>query len=129
MVDTGLQIYCVCIALKLTFFLLLDNPMLWNRSTSEFHLALIAGRIDDWRSISPLLGLSAVDDFTILGENAHSVPTQRVAMLRKWKQKQGQKATYKELHRVFSQCERADLADFVLELVTDSSKESELTNM
>ena len=103
--------------------------MLWNQSTYEFDLPRIAARIDDWRSISPCLGLSAVDDNTILGESPHSVPTQRVAMLRRWKQKQGKKATYNELHRVFRQCERADLADFVQQLVTDSSKESELTNM
>ena len=103
--------------------------MLWNQSTSEFHLPLIAAHIDDWRSISPCLGLLAVDDSTILGESPHSVPTQRVAMLRRWKQKQGEKATYKELYRVFRQCERADLADIVQQLVTDSSKESELTNV
>ena len=105
--------------------------MLWNQSTSEFHLPLIAARIDDWRSISPCLGLSAADDSAILGESPHSVPTQRVAMLRRWKQKQGEKATYKELYRVFRQCERADLADFVQQLVTetDSSKESELTSI
>ena len=49
-------------------------------------------------------------------------------MLRRWQQKQGVKATYKQLREVFEQCERADLVEIVKQLVTGLSEESELTN-
>ena len=63
----------------------------------------------------------------ILGKATHSVPTQRMAMLRKWQQKQGEKATYKQLREVFEQCERADLVKVVKQLVDGLSEESEPT--
>ena len=50
-----------------------------------------------------------------------------MAMLRKWQQKQGEKATYKQLREVFEQCERADLVKVVKQLVDGLSEESEPT--
>ena len=46
-------------------------------------------------------------------------------MLRKWQQKQGENATYKQLREVFEQCERADLVKVVKQLVAGLSEESE----
>ena len=63
---------------------------------SEEHLAKIATWITDWRAVSPFLGLSEADEIAIL-ESTHSVPARRMAMLRKWKQKRGKKATYMRL--------------------------------
>ena len=102
---------------------------LWNQPFSEIHLAKLAAHIDDWRAISPLLGLTAADDSAILGEAPHSVPTQRAAMLRRWKQIQGKKATYGRLYQVFEQCKRADLVEKVKQLVADLPKESKLTKL
>ena len=42
-------------------------------------------------------------------------------MLRKWKEKQGAKATYKRLCRVFEDCDRADLVDKVKQLLAESN--------
>ena len=61
-------------------------------------------------------------------ESVHSVASQKVAMLRKWKQKEGRKATYRELYLVFKQCKRVDLAESVEQLVTETSEESKPTN-
>ena len=87
---------------------------------------MIAAHIDDWRAISPFLGLTAADESAILGEAPHSVPTQRVAMLRKWKQILGKRATYEKLCQLFGLCRRTDLVEIVQQLVTRSSEESEL---
>ena len=101
---------------------------LWNQPISdEAHLARIAARIDDWQEISSFLKLTTADESAILGKATHSVPTQRMAMLRKWQQKQGEKATYKQLREVFEQCERADLVKVVKQLVDGLSEESEPT--
>ena len=98
-----------------------------NHPLSEVHFARIADHIDDWRAISPFLGLTAADESAILGEAPHSVPTQRVAMLRRWKQLLGKRATYEQLRQVFEQCRRTDLVEIVQQLV--SSEESELINV
>ena len=64
----------------------------------------------------------------IVGSPApRSVPAQRLAMLRKWKQKLGSKATYDELARAFRSCDRQDLVDRISELLTDSSSDEEGT--
>ena len=48
-------------------------------------------------------------------------------MLRRWRQKQGEKATYKQLREVFEKCKRADLVVVVKQLVAGLSEESEAT--
>ena len=86
-------------------------------------LVKIASRVNDWRAIAPSLGLSSADETAILGEAPHSVPTQRMAMLRKWRQKLGRAATYKRLCQAFEDCERTDLVELVQQLTNSSFSE------
>ena len=88
---------------------------------SEDHLAVISDAITDWRAVSPFLGLTEAEEIAILGSHPHSVAAQKIAMLRKWKQKHGVKATYKRLCRVFDCCKRADLVDKVKQLLAESN--------
>ena len=53
----------------------------------------------------------------------HSVPAQKIAMLRKWNQILGTKATYKQLYQVFEQRGRADLMGAVKGLLGGNSSE------
>ena len=55
----------------------------YDKYCSEEHLAKIATLIADWRAVSPFLGLTKADEIAILGASPHSVPAQRIAMLRK----------------------------------------------
>ena len=89
---------------------------------------MIAACIDDWQAISPFLGLTDADERAILMEDPNYVPAQKVAMLRRWKQNCGVKATYEQLRRVFERCGRTDLVEEVNQLVA-GSEESELTNL
>ena len=102
-----------------------QQPAGWNQPCSEAHLAVIADSISDWRAVSPFLGLTEAEESAILGSNPHSVPAQRIAMLRKWKQKRGAKATYKRLCRPFITSKRTDLVDMVKQLLTESSSSSD----
>ena len=95
----------------------------WDKQCSQQHLARISTHIDDWRAISPFLWLSDADEMAILGSAPHSVPAQRIAMLRKWNQKLGTKATYKQLYQVFEQCGRADLMDVLKGMLSENSSE------
>ena len=94
----------------------LDQPC------SDLHLNKIAKAIDDWSGISSFLGLSAADKKEIQGSNPHSILSQKVEMMGRWKEKNGAKATYKRLCQIFSEdCERADLVDKVKQLVATVS--------
>ena len=75
-----------------------------NQVCTEENLAQIAIWIIDWRRVSPFLGLTEAEEKAIQESNALSIPNQKVAMLRKWKQKQGLDATYKRLCRAFRNC-------------------------
>ena len=96
----------------------------WNQPCSDGHLSKIAKSISDWRAVSPFLGLTEAEESEIL-ESTHSIPARKMAMLRKWKQKRGVKATYKGLCRVFGDCERADLVDEVKQLLAESNNSSD----
>ena len=87
-------------------------------------MAEIAASIADWHAVSPYLGLTEADESAILGSSPHSVPAQKIAMLRKWKQKRGAKATYKRLCRVFRKCGLNDLLEKTRELLVAESSSS-----
>ena len=84
---------------------------------SEQHLAEIALWIVEWKEVSPFLGLTEAEEHEIVG----SVRSQKIAMLRKWKQKQGSKATYKRLCKAFRKCGLRDLEKKVEELLAEKS--------
>ena len=88
-----------------------------NEVCSEQHLAEIALWIVEWKEVSPFLGLTEAEEIEIVG----SVRTQKIAMLRKWKQKQGSKATYKRLCRAFRKGGLCDLVKKVKELLAEKS--------
>ena len=101
-------------------------PASLNQLCTDRHLALISKCIANWREISPFFGLTEAEESAILGSSPHSEPAQRIAMLRKWKQKEGEKATYKRLCQIFRvDCERADLVDKVEQLLTENSNSSD----
>ena len=75
----------------------------------------------DWREIAPFLVLTEADEIAIRDSTPHSVPTQKMAMLRKWKQKLGTKATYERLCQVFEDCEKGNLVELVKQLAASSS--------
>ena len=93
----------------------------WNEPCAEEHLAQITMSIADWRALSPFLGLSEAEEMDILGSNPHSVPAQKIAMFRKWKQKKGRAATYNQLCRVFRTCELVDLEDKMKQILAETN--------
>ena len=96
-----------------------------NKLCSDSHLVLIANSIADWRTVSPCLGLTEAEENAILGSSPYSVPAQKIAMLRKWKQKRGAKATYNRLCHVFDKCNRDDLVENVKRILAESSSSSD----
>ena len=96
-----------------------------NEVCSEQHLAEIALWIIEWKEVSPFLGLTQAEEIEIIGSAPHSVRSQKIAMLRLWKQKQGSKATYKRLCRGFRRCGKLDLEEKVIRLLAENSSSSD----
>ena len=90
----------------------------WDGQCSDQHLYQISQLIAEWREIAPALGLTQSDEVNIVGQAPTSVPAQRIAMLRIWKQKNGAGGTYRKLADVFSKCDRQDIVDEIVQLVT-----------
>ena len=91
-------------------------------------MASIAKWITDWRVISPFLGITEAEEIAILG-SSHSLSARKMMMLRKWKLKQGIKATYNRLCRVFRKSDLLDLAEKVKELLVKSNSSSDEEGM
>ena len=91
----------------------------WDEQWSEQHLYQISQHITDWKEIAPALGLTETDEENIAGQA--SVPAQRIAMLRTWKQKNGAASTYRKLADVLSMCGRQNLVDEIGKLVRSVS--------
>ncbi len=94
------------------------------RPCKDVHLCEISLYITNWRAIAPFLGLSKVVEEQIERDEGKT-DTQKIAMLRRWREKFGRKATYRRLATVFWKLERADLIDAICDVLVDSSSSSD----
>ena len=89
------------------------------------HLCDIALRIKEWRSIAPYLRLTEVDDKEIRTKFPEELRAQNIAMLRRWREKRGKKATYKKLAEVFWKIANLSLVEVVVDILKNESSSSE----
>ena len=87
------------------------TPEKLDQPCRDDHLSEIALSLTGWQSIAPFLGLSEVDEEAILCRYPHDLEMQSIAMLRKWKNKFGQSATYCKLVQVFFSRGKCDTVD------------------
>ena len=100
------------------------TPEKLDQSCRDDHLCAIALSVTEWKSIAPFLGLTKAEEENIEKDCAAN-ETQKIGMLRKWREKLGRKATYGTLIKVFWKLKRADLVEEVCELLqTESSSSS-----
>ena len=71
-----------------------------HRKCSETHLATIAQSITSWKQLSPFLGLTQQDEDDIQSDNTRNAE-RKLAMMRRWKEKYGDEATYFRLADAF----------------------------
>ena len=84
------------------------------------HLSEIALSLTDWQSMAPFLGLTEGEEREI-EEDSRPAKRRKVAMLRRWKEKYGKKATYRKLAKVFWKLERIDLVEELCEILSECS--------
>lgn len=92
-----------------------------NRPCSEAHANEISLHIVNWESLSPFLGLKETDEEDI--RHSGNRAAQRIALLRRWRQTWGFKATYLRLAEAFAQIGNRELVERLCKLVTKGSVE------
>ena len=86
-------------------------PEKLDQACRDDHLSEMALSLTGWQSIAPFLGLSEVDEEAIVCRYPQDLAMQNIAMLRKWKNKFGQSATYCKLVQVFFSRGKCDTVD------------------
>ena len=90
---------------------LLDSPI------SDIHLSDIASHITEWRELAPYLDLSEVEEKDIVDSYPNRPKLQRREALRKWKETNGKRATYRRLICVLCSQNRAKTAQTLKEFL------------
>lgn len=86
-------------------------------------LRKLAQSVPDWKDVAAFLGLNEVDEKTIEEENKTSL-RRRIAVLRKWREKRGKKATYQRLAKAFFEMGNAALTEDVGKVLTQKESDS-----
>ena len=76
----------------------------------------------NWKQLSPFLGLTEAEDRKI-ERSCESYGQQKLAMLKKWREKKGAGATYGALIHALTEAYDRRVSDYVLTLAENSSNE------
>ena len=83
---------------------------------TDMHLADIAGKVVQWETFAPYMSIDEAEEEEIKS-NHRTYLQQKLACLRKWKSKYGQKATYQHLIQIFCRAGQVDLSCKVAEMI------------
>ena len=89
-----------------------------NKSCSDEHITSISLFLTNWQTVAPLLGLTETDEEDV-EEEGKKTQDKRYKTLRRWKDKNLFKATYRVLVDVFLKLGKANLAEKVCKLLVD----------
>ena len=88
-----------------------DSSVL-DKHCSSAHITKISEHIENWQELAPYFGLTEAEEQDIRVDHAHQYKVQKHKMVWKWVRKQGDRATYRELKRVFEEAEESLLFFF-----------------
>ena len=89
-----------------------------NKPCSDEHTASISLFLTNWQTVAPHLGLTETDEEDV-EEEGKKTQDKRYKTLRRWKDKNLFKATYRVLVDVFLKLGKANLAEKVCRLLVD----------
>ena len=89
-----------------------------NKPCSDEHIASISLFLANWQTVAPHLGLTETDEEDV-EEEGKKTQDKRYKTLRRWKDKNLFKATYRVLVDVFLKLGKANLAEKVCRLLVD----------
>ena len=96
---------------------------------SDSDLTRLSQRIVDWEDIAAALSITEAEEREIKENNPCDYQMQKCAMLRKWKAKVGDGATYNQLLRVFRIINDKGLIEHVLEILLHPEESATASNV
>ena len=93
-----------------------------DRAVSDIHIAQLAQGMTEWQELAPYFDLSPADEEDIVDRYRGRLPLQKREALRKWKEMNDSKATYRKLIVIFCSQGRTDLAERVKHLLTSEDQ-------
>ena len=96
---------------------------------SDSDLTRLSRCIVDWESIAPVLSITEAEEREIKEDNPSDYQVQKYAMLRKWKAKAEDGATYGQLIRVFRSIRELSLVEHVREILLHPEESATASNV
>ena len=96
-----------------------------NKPCSDEHIASISLFLANWQTVAPHLGLTETDEEDVEAEGKKT-QDKRYKTLRRWKDKNLFKATYRVLVDVFLRLGKANLAEKVCRLLADEGTQTDV---
>ena len=96
---------------------------------SDSDLTRLSRYIVDWESIAPVLSITEAEEREIQENNPHDYQVQKYAMLRKWKAKAGDGATYEQLIRVLRRIKEMGLVEHVQDILLHPEESATASNV
>ena len=93
-----------------------------DRVVSDIHVAQLAKIMNEWQELAPFLDLTPTEEEEIIERYRGRLQLQKREALRKWKERNGRKATYQKLIEIFCDEERVDLAETLKHLLTSENR-------
>ena len=93
-----------------------------DRAVSDIHIAQLAKIMTEWQELAPFLDLSPAEEEDIVEQYRGRLQLQKREALRKWKEKNDRKATYRRLVVIFCAQGRVDLAETLKRLLTSENQ-------
>ena len=97
----------------------IDSPV----QSNTIFVAKISEEIESWEKLAPYFGLKPAEEEEIRHSHVQYL-VQKRKMLQRWVEKQGNRATYRELKRVFEEAGNSLLACKVDELLEDTGSQA-----
>ena len=88
-----------------------------NSTWSDSDLTRLSRHIVDWETVAPVLSITEAEEREIKGDHPHDYQMQKYAMLRTWKSKAHDGATYRQLTRIFRSVRELELVEQVYEIL------------
>ena len=93
-----------------------------DRVVTDIHVAQLAKIMNEWQELAPFLDLTPTEEEEIVERYKDRLKLQKREALRKWKDRNGRKATYQKLIEIFCDEERVDLAETLKRLLTSENR-------
>ena len=87
---------------------------------SEFTLTAIAGRMQEWEAKAGLLGLTEADQEVIVKDNISSYNLQKIALMKKWREKCGDQATLRNFSDIAQRNRWAEFRSGMLDDINEA---------